>query len=160
VDTCLQCHDKVGEQMSSSHNHLVPYRKNGCLACHSPHAGDKARLLKGKETQVCRTCHSTTFERNESAKFRHQQTASCTDCHAPHGSNHPVMTKATINAVCVGCHTKHEQFTHPIGEKVFDPRTGQVMTCASCHATKGTPYAYHLRFSGQRDLCIQCHREY
>jgi predicted CXXCH cytochrome family protein len=69
------------------------------------------------------------------------------------------MTKGPVNGVCIACHVKHEEFTHPIGENVFDPRTGQVMTCASCHASKGTEYPYHLRFSGRRDLCIQCHRD-
>ena len=160
IDTCLACHAEVGEQMASSHNHLVRYGTNGCLACHSPHAGDNAQLLKGKERYVCGTCHEATFRRQETSKFMHQKTDACSDCHAPHGSNHPVMAKAPINDVCAACHAQHSEFSHPIGEKVFDPRTGQMMTCASCHASKGTDHPFHLKFSGLRDLCVQCHRDH
>jgi predicted CXXCH cytochrome family protein len=160
IDTCLECHSDVAEQMASSHNHLVRYGTNGCLACHSPHAGDDKRLLKGKERYTCGTCHEATFRRMESSDFKHQLTGACSDCHAPHGSNHPVMAKAPINQVCAGCHATHAEFSHPIGEKVFDPRTGQMLTCASCHASKGTDHPFHLKFSGLKDLCVQCHRDY
>jgi predicted CXXCH cytochrome family protein len=87
-------------------------------------------------------------------------TDACNNCHAPHGSNHPAMLKAPINNVCSECHGQHGVFTHPIGENVFDPRTGQMMTCASCHASKGTDYDYHTRFDRKKALCVQCHAEY
>jgi len=160
IDTCLECHPEVSEQMASSHNHLVRYGENGCTACHSPHAGDTERLLKGQERDVCGNCHEATFQRHDSAKFKHQWTGECTDCHAPHGSNHPSMVKAPINDVCGECHGLHGSFTHPIGENIFDPRTGQMMTCISCHATKGSEYEFHTRYNGKRDLCVQCHRDY
>ena len=159
VDTCLACHPQVGEQMASSHNHMLRYGNNGCTACHSPHAGDSANLLKGKERHVCGSCHESTFRRIDEAHYKHTMDGSCSDCHALHGSNHPVMVKDQLNMVCATCHAQHGQFTHPIGEKIFDPRTGQMMTCASCHASKGTDYESHLRFSGARDLCVQCHRD-
>jgi predicted CXXCH cytochrome family protein len=160
IDTCLECHPEISEQMSSSHNHLVRYKDNGCMACHSPHAGDDQRLLKGKERHLCGKCHEATFRRHDKAKFGHSMTDACNNCHAPHGSNHPAMAKAPINAVCSECHGQHGVFTHPIGEKVFDPRTGQMMTCASCHATKGSEFPYHTRLSGKKDLCVQCHAAY
>jgi predicted CXXCH cytochrome family protein len=160
IDTCLGCHPEVSEQMASTHNHLVRYEDNGCMACHSPHAGDDKRLLKGKERHICGKCHEATFQRWESAKFSHQMTDACNNCHAPHGSNHPAMAKAPINTVCSECHGQHGVFTHPIGEGVFDPRTGQVLTCASCHASKGTDNDYHTRFNRKKALCVQCHAEY
>jgi predicted CXXCH cytochrome family protein len=160
IDTCLECHPEVSEQMASSHNHLVRYKDNGCMACHSPHAGDDRRLLKGKERHICGKCHEATFKRRAEAKFSHPMTDACNNCHAPHGSNHPAMAKAPINTVCSECHGQHGVFTHPIGEKIFDPRTGQMMTCTSCHATKGTDYSFHTRFSGKKDLCVQCHATY
>ncbi len=159
IDTCLDCHNEVGEKMASSHNHLVRYGDNGCIACHSPHAGDDKRLLKGKQRHVCGTCHEATFKRLDTAKFTHKMNGPCNDCHAPHGSNHPAMLKAEINDVCSKCHGKHGVFTHPIGEHVYDPRTGQKMTCASCHASKGTDYPFHTRLSGSKDLCVQCHSD-
>ena len=160
IDTCLECHAEVSEQMASSHNHLVRYENNSCIACHSPHAGDDKRLLKGKERHICGKCHEATFKRWESSKFSHQNTDACNNCHAPHGSNHPAMAKAPINNVCSECHGKHGVFTHPIGENVFDPRTGQMMTCASCHATKGTDFEFHTRLSGAKALCLLCHMDY
>lgn len=159
VDTCLECHPDVSEQMASSHNHLVRFGDNGCMACHSPHAGDEKRLLKGKERYVCGTCHEATFRRYDDNKFKHKMVGACNDCHAPHGSNHPAMFKVPINDACATCHAKHSAFTHPIGANVFDPRTGQMMTCASCHASKGTDFPYHTRLSGGKDLCVQCHRD-
>jgi predicted CXXCH cytochrome family protein len=160
IDTCLECHPDVTEQMASSHNHLVRYEENGCIACHTPHAGDDERLLKGKERHVCGACHEATFKRHETAEYNHVMTDACNNCHAPHGSNHPAMTKGPINEVCSECHAQHGEFTHPIGENVFDPRTGQVMTCASCHASKGTDHDYHTRFDRKKALCIQCHASY
>jgi predicted CXXCH cytochrome family protein len=160
IDTCLECHPDVSEQMSSSHNHLIRYEDNACMACHSPHAGDDARLLKGKERHICSKCHEATFERHDTAKYSHQMTDACNNCHAPHGSNHPAMAKAPLNTVCAECHGKHGMFTHPIGEKIFDPRTGQVLTCLSCHATKGTDNDYHTRFDRKKALCVQCHAAY
>jgi len=160
IDTCLLCHPEVSEQMSSSHNHLVRYGQNGCMACHSPHAGDDKRLLKGKERHTCGQCHEATFERYEQEKYKHSMTDACNNCHAPHGSNHPAMFRAPINEVCSKCHERHGVFTHPIGDKVFDPRTGQTLTCGSCHASKGTDFEYHTRFERKKALCIQCHAEY
>jgi len=160
IDTCLTCHPEISEQMASSHNHLVRYKENGCLACHSPHAGDDKRLLKGKERYVCGNCHEATFKRYQEKKYKHQMTDACNNCHAPHGSNHPAMFKGEINEVCSECHGKHGIFTHPIGENVFDPRTGQMMTCGSCHASKGSDYEYHTHFERKKALCVQCHAEY
>jgi predicted CXXCH cytochrome family protein len=159
IDICLGCHDDVGTKMASSHNHLVRYGQNGCTACHSPHAGDDKRLLKGRERYVCSTCHLDTFQRYDAAKSKHVTTDACTDCHAAHGSNYPNMLSGPINSVCATCHEKHSQFTHPIGEKVFDPRTLQSLTCTTCHRSKGSEHFSHLRFDGNRDLCVQCHRD-
>jgi predicted CXXCH cytochrome family protein len=156
-ETCFGCHPDVTEQMASSHNHLVRYGDNGCMACHSPHASDDKRLLKGKERHVCGKCHESTFKRYEAIKFKHTFTDACNNCHAPHGSNHPAMFKDPISSVCDNCHGLHGNFSHPIGEGVYDPRTGQMMTCASCHASKGSEYPYHTRASGTKELCVRCH---
>jgi predicted CXXCH cytochrome family protein len=160
IDSCLACHPEVSEQMASSHNHLVRYKDNGCMACHSPHAGDDKRLLKGKERHLCGQCHEATFKRYETSAYKHQMTDACNNCHAPHGSNHPAMAKAPINEVCNACHGQHGIFTHPIGEKILDPRTGQMMTCISCHALKGSDFEFHTRFERKKALCVQCHAEY
>ena len=161
IDTCLECHSEISDQMASSHNHLIRYKDNGCMACHTPHAGEDNRLLKEKkELHICGKCHEATFKRHDTAEFKHSMTDACNNCHAPHGSNHPAMAKAPINSVCGECHEQHSSFTHPIGENILDPRTGQMMTCTSCHASKGTNYDYHTRFNRKKALCLQCHAAY
>jgi predicted CXXCH cytochrome family protein len=161
IDACLECHPDVSEQMASSHNHLVRYGDNGCTACHSPHAGDDERLLKaGKERHICGACHEATFERRDSSQYKHPATEACNDCHAPHGSNYPSMMKNYPVDVCRDCHSQHVAFTHPVGLYTFDPRTGQQVTCAACHATKGTEFPFHTRGDSNKELCLPCHPEH
>jgi len=62
--------------------------------------------------------------------------------------------------LCGSCHKRHINFTHPIGEKVRDPRNGQATSCMTCHDPMGVDYKYLLRLSGERELCIECHKGY
>ena len=48
----------------------------------------------------------------------------------------------------------------PVGDKVIDQRTGQMMTCVTCHDPMGSPNRYHLVLSAKKELCTQCHRSY
>jgi predicted CXXCH cytochrome family protein len=70
------------------------------------------------------------------------------------------MLKDGGNKTCSRCHETQGKFTHPIGEKVLDPRSGQMVACVSCHNPMGTDFRYNLKLSGTKDLCIQCHRTY
>jgi predicted CXXCH cytochrome family protein len=77
-----------------------------------------------------------------------------------HGSNRRAMLKLDGNAICSQCHETQGKFSHPVGEKIRDPRTGQMMTCVSCHNPHGTSFRHQLIMSGQKDLCTQCHQTY
>jgi predicted CXXCH cytochrome family protein len=52
------------------------------------------------------------------------------------------------------------KFSHPVGDKVIDQRTGQMMTCVTCHDPMGSEHRYHLVMSAKKELCVQCHRSY
>ncbi len=158
---CLECHEEdIQEQLFASHNHLVD-PVNACVKCHSPHASDRDDLLRGRQERVCRECHLDTFTRKEDALHPHPaDEATCKDCHAVHGSNQIAMLKGDGVKVCTSCHETQGKFTHPVGDAVHDPRTGQPVTCVSCHYPHGTNFEYNLKLNGARDLCIQCHRSY
>lgn len=158
-ELCLSCHAGVREQMLAPHTHM--FAGDGtCVECHSPHASDITGLLKAPYEQLCRSCHTDTFDRNRRSLHPHPKTEKCTDCHDAHGSDRLVMLNADGNAVCSRCHKTQGEFSHPVGSEIVDHRTGQGMTCLSCHDPMGTEYRYNLKLSGKKALCVQCHRSY
>lgn len=160
ADKCLECHPEVRAEALAIHNHLTSPSGNSCINCHSPHAGDSDKLFKRKLEQNCRDCHSDTYNNYIEKTYRHPNSALCSDCHQVHGSNSLAMLKGGAIQVCSGCHKSQGQFTHPVGEGVFDPRTGVILTCVSCHYPHGTEFKFNLKLEGSKDLCVQCHRGY
>ena len=160
TEGCLSCHEDIRKATLSLHSHVTTTGGNSCTLCHSPHAGDTPELLKGRQVQVCRRCHEDTFRRHQDKLYIHPKAPYCKECHGVHGSNRLAMLRADGNTVCERCHKTQGKFTHPVGDKVKDPRTGQSMNCISCHLPMGTDYKYELILSGEKDLCIQCHRNY
>lgn len=155
---CLGCHDEVGKAAGMRYSHLSGMgAANVCIGCHSPHAGDGRAMLKGAEPGLCLGCHRDTEKRFASRSHRHPRIATCTTCHTIHGSNRVAMLKMDGNAVCEQCHETQGKFTHPVGEAIRDPRNGTLVTCVTCHLTKGTDQPYHLRLNGEKELCVQCH---
>ncbi len=160
AENCFRCHEDVKGQMMSKHNHLLSFQKNSCLLCHSSHAADDNNLLKGPEEMICRDCHEERFKNAENRLHKHPDSTICLNCHTVHGSNEVAMLRGGGIGVCERCHKTQGQFSHPVGDKVLDPRTGQKMTCVDCHYPHGTDYKFSLKLSGSKDLCIQCHRGY
>lgn len=160
TEVCLGCHGEVAEKTFMSHTHLSGKAVNKCVACHSPHAADEKTLLKGSQAQVCMGCHEDTRVRYEDTLYKHSGAETCTECHDVHGSNLLVMLKGDGNGICTRCHETQGKFTHPIGEKVIDPRTGGMVSCVTCHTPMGSDYKYELKLSGAKDLCVQCHKSY
>lgn len=158
VDTCLGCHDEVGEKALSSHSHLTYRAQNVCVNCHSPHASNTKDMLRGSQVVVCRACHDDTFRRFQDKRHKHTATAkACNECHAVHGSNELAMLREEGNAVCSRCHESQGVFSHPVGDRIRDPRNGQRMDCVSCHNPHGTDYKMNLKLDGQEALCKSCH---
>lgn len=136
--------------------------EQGCVTCHNPHAADEPKLIKGNnERAICLGCHSEIKDQMTKAVSTHPVKAGggrCTVCHQPHQSDAPhLLASKDINAVCSKCHKGHAQFGHPIGSNVIDPRTGQGMSCLSCHNPHASQQRMMLRADAQRGLCVECH---
>ncbi len=160
VGTCLNCHEEVGKARQTIHHHLGGLHENSCIICHSPHAANNKQLLRGDQQEICFSCHPHIDKQMRDSLFTHPGTKKCSDCHDIHGSNRPAMLRGDGNAICNRCHENQGTFTHPVGEKIIDPRTGLMVSCISCHTPMGSNYKYELKLSGSKDLCIQCHKRY
>jgi predicted CXXCH cytochrome family protein len=159
-ETCLECHEEIGEKLKAIHNHQTSKSENGCTSCHSPHASDFENMLRNEQAQVCRNCHSDTYDKYMDQPFKHPDNEICSNCHGIHGSNNLAMLKMDGKATCDVCHETQGVFTHPVGSGVIDPRNGQLMSCVTCHYPHGTVYQANLKLSGSMELCIQCHKNY
>lgn len=159
TDVCLSCHEDKVEAGRSLHSHILPITAgNSCTSCHSPHAGSAKGLLKQEEKSLCLGCHEETARRFDEHVSIHPGKVSCTTCHLAHGGDRPAMLKADGNGICSQCHESQGKFSHPVGDKIIDPRNRQPMTCLTCHDSKSSDYKNTLFLDGERDLCVQCHR--
>lgn len=162
VDVCLQCHEDILPTFNKTYNHLRGNGKeNLCVNCHNPHAGDQDKMFPKNMGLVCRSCHEDTFTRRKDALYLHVDWETCTNCHSLHGSDQFAMLKDEPSKTCAECHEDHSTFTHPLGEDALDPRTGQGMTCVSCHDPNvGTQFKFFLRGGAEKGLCVNCHKGY
>ncbi len=158
---CLSCHSNILKTFRYFHNHLLGgYKKNVCLICHSPHVADTKALLRDKPAHLCESCHNNVKIQRNKSLYVHPHEEECMNCHVGHGSNHPAMLRGDGNSVCIRCHEAQVKISHPVGEKVRDPRNGQPITCITCHEPMGANFKYNLRLSGEAALCLECHKNY
>ncbi|HLA50709.1 MAG TPA: cytochrome c3 family protein, partial [Thermodesulfobacteriota bacterium] len=93
------------------------------------------------------------------SNHKHPKLGICTDCHTSHGSNSQFfLTKGNDTCAMENCHSTQGKFTHPVGEKIIDPRSKTPMDCSTCHNPMGSPEKAILRFEKDRELCVQCHQ--
>ncbi|MBI5376651.1 MAG: cytochrome C [Candidatus Schekmanbacteria bacterium] len=166
VELCKDCHsDMISQVLGKSHVHPALDDNNSCLNCHSPHATDQPKLLKDTMVEVCNNCHPDVIEKIITVKTKHAPVSegTCTACHMPHSSESAFLLKTpTVIGLCGGCHDWQGHSTHPIGEKVFDPRDKthtRTVDCLSCHEPHGNDFERMLRYKVQTELCTQCHQE-
>lgn len=176
-ELCGQCHpDAVKEGRQASFPH-VPAGGGDCVACHNPHTGSGSALLKAPEKELCPSCHDPGGAESGPASGQEGRYLShgkggvrgaggggrggldCTTCHQAHGAERPVLLVQDPIDLCGECHSHEHTATHPLGESTRDPRTGNPMTCRSCHGIHDAPYEYHLYRSEERELCLSCHKE-
>jgi predicted CXXCH cytochrome family protein len=162
-ELCRGCHnDMVNQTMGKSRIHWPLMGKQGCLACHNPHAGKQKGLLKDTMINLCGSCHQDTIKRQEKALGKHEpiMNGRCTDCHNPHASDNLFLTNkpADFDLCSAQCHDWGKHSTHPIGEKFKDPRNKSTpLGCLSCHRSHGTEYKKMLTAPTTTELCVQCH---
>lgn len=160
INLCLGCHKASMTGFNKISSHLIPGRADSlCDSCHNPHASDEKHLLKDKEARVCYGCHNDTKEYVAKSDHKHPKLGACSDCHVSHGSNNQYfLVKGNDTCSQEACHATQGKFTHPVGEKIIDPRSKTPMDCSTCHNPMGSPENSILRFEKDRELCIQCHQ--
>jgi DmsE family decaheme c-type cytochrome len=164
-EICEGCHyDMVVEAFNQRRTHWPLVDEMGCINCHTPHASAEEGLLKGPMLEVCGRCHTDTVARQARSQTEHPPIAEgeCTECHSPHGSDNLfILNEPSSIELCETCHEWETHSTHPIGEKVVDPRNeNMTLQCASCHRAHGTEYKHFIFFETKDEMCVQCHTEY
>jgi len=162
---CEGCHyEEVADAFNKKRVHWPLVDNDGCINCHAPHASPQEGLLKEPMLVLCGRCHSDTVARQERSQTKHEPIADgeCTECHSPHSADNLfLIPEPTYPELCEKCHEWQTHSTHPIGEKIIDPRNKNVsVQCLSCHRTHGTEYEHFLYFETTNDMCVQCHSEY
>lgn len=164
-ELCRGCHSEmVNKMLTRNRTHWPALGKDGCLSCHNPHASKKNRLLKGEMLTLCGGCHKDTIRRQEKSLTKHEpiEKGRCTACHDPHAADTVYLTKqASIIDLCGTCHDWQKHSSHPLGDKVRDPRNKNLsVQCLSCHRAHGTEYNHFIPFPTTNDLCVQCHEKF
>ena len=166
ISLCRGCHnDMLNKTMEKNRIHWPLLSKKACLGCHNPHASDEKALVRGPLRVICGECHIDTMKRQEKVPYKHEPVAEgrCSECHDPHSANSLFLTKKNFDFdLCAAtCHDWSRHSTHPIGEKILDPRNKNLtVSCASCHRTHGTEFKKMLHFKTTTDLCTQCHEKF
>lgn len=162
AELCKGCHNTMyNDAFGKANVHWPLLDKEGCLACHNPHAGKVKGLLKEPMLNLCGNCHADTIKRQNKSLVKHEpvMAGACNSCHDPHSSNSTLlMSKPTTIDQCAVCHDWMRHSSHPIGEKYKDPRNKNMsINCLSCHRSHGTEYKKMLTYPTTTDLCVQCH---
>jgi DmsE family decaheme c-type cytochrome len=161
---CYHCHAQKIDAMNAKDRVHRPVAEGACLRCHTPHASTQKALVARNLKQVCGDCHGDTVQRQVRSPAKHAPVndGKCTSCHDPHGGSEPLLlNKASIVETCGTCHDWHKHSTHPIGDKVVDPRNKNArVSCISCHRAHGTEFAKLMPQPTTTEVCTQCHSEY
>jgi DmsE family decaheme c-type cytochrome len=164
VALCKRCHSTKIEAMATKERVHRPVAAGACLDCHTPHASSQRGLVARNLNQVCGSCHADTIQRQVRSPSKHApiRDGKCASCHDPHGTNEPLLlAKPSVLETCGSCHNWQKHSTHPLGEKVVDPRNKNLkVECLSCHRAHGTEYAKLMPQPSTSELCTQCHSQY
>jgi predicted CXXCH cytochrome family protein len=164
-ELCFSCHKRnLLKYIYVDNDVHVKDAKNPCNICHDYHASDKKNLTM-KESRLCINCHEDTEKRTiamerrlKSIKCIPVKERKCFECHLPAHSELPLDYRADEISLCARCHEAQHKITHPLGSDVIDIRTGQPVTCVSCHSMHSSKAEFMLTHDRRRALCIQCHK--
>ena len=94
------------------------------------------------------------------AMQRHAPPGTYTEQHVA-GTLFGVEMEGTIDFVTANLREIHDykkHSNHPIGEKITDPRNGNLtLDCLSCHRNHGSPFKAFAHYDTDAELCVQCH---
>ncbi|CAN5528561.1 hypothetical protein BH10PLA1_BH10PLA1_16820 [soil metagenome] len=129
-ELCLSCHEPVKNAIAKATvSHSPVTSGKGCLNCHTPHAGDFAKLTNDTPAVMCLNCHDKKIEQNgvtvapatdiaDSTLHKHGELkdGQCGGCHAVHGALENDLLQKPFStafydkfspehfALCFGCH--------------------------------------------------------
>jgi predicted CXXCH cytochrome family protein len=157
---CGDCHEETVELSREASFPHVSAGGGSCVSCHNPHTGDGSGLLEAEPQALCTGCHDPggALSGREGRYVTHSG-FDCTTCHEPHGGERPLLFTDDPVELCGGCHSHEHGVRHPMGEQTRDPRTGDPMTCRSCHGIHKAAGEMYLFEEDQRMLCVGCHKE-
>jgi predicted CXXCH cytochrome family protein len=155
-DLCVGCHGEVVED-SDRYVHDALESKGMCTNCHNPHRGYGKELLRKVGDDICFSCHDEKSKKGRDVVHA-PVVDGCLNCHSAHSSDERFLLSSGINELCESCHADELQMHgHILGEDAKDPRTGEDLTCASCHNSHSSDIPSLLRAEPKRELCMGCH---
>ncbi len=161
---CVSCHDKKEAKYQYFEDDIhLKTAQNPCIICHDYHASDNKNMTMS-ELRLCISCHENTEKRTEAMEkvlksdvCEPIKERKCFECHIPAHSDRPLNYRSDEISLCSRCHASEHKTSHPQGENVLDPRTGEMVTCNSCHSMHSSKDEFMLTHDRKRALCIQCH---
>jgi predicted CXXCH cytochrome family protein len=151
---CFMCHSDYGSTFDKAFVHTPVATGKECVSCHLPHAAHGKDLLRRESDKICFLCHT---ESDFNKKFKHEPAEDCRSCHNSHASDFENLLPTESIELCNQCHETQGSFTHPVGGDLKDPRTGETLTCSSCHDPHSADHDGLLSYDRQKELCQQCH---
>ena len=115
-EVCFACHETKRLDFARFSHHPVdladPRSGMQCTACHNPHGGIGASMLKVERGDLCADCHL-----DKRGPFVYWMSGydpnlgrGCLTCHAHHGANNANLLNLRGRPICLQCHT--DQITH------------------------------------------------
>ena len=179
-DSCLDCHDDVGEAYIHSPHKAdlalpVPGTEAaGCEACHGPGSlhiendGDgyilgldfMSELDADGQVSMCLQCHSGVKSHWFDGPHAGSE-ATCAACHADQvhyavdGAVRPQADYRNPSEFCLQCHqTQIAEFRLPFRHRALEGEVG----CNDCHSPHGATASGNL-FAEMNATCLGCHAE-
>lgn len=177
---CAACHGKIAKPGTGSVHPALFTTRNaaGCLACHSPHMSDQAKLLRRPGPALCATCHGTVAKAAAAKTGHAPAREDCLNCHGAHSGSAPHLLADAPAQVCRGCHDASDAGLR----KAHLGADLNALGCTTCHDAHGTGNAKLLARavhapvldgceschegafnklveSGESTLCLSCHEE-
>ena len=157
---CATCHVNSHQQNMGERN---PHFENdvNCTGCHQVHGGQRARLLKEKEPELCYECHMAV--RGEFAQpYRHPVSDGiirCSECHMVVDEDKRTLSVSRMDAVCFQCH-EYFQGPFPFEHQAAVGYSTEEGGCLTCHRAHGSnvPRMLNRPYEPPNyNLCSQCH---
>ncbi len=170
-DAEMQCSDCHPDKSEGASVHAAVAM--GCDSCHSgSHMGEQpAPKLIAEPPDLCFNCHDQGgFQK----QVLHAPAAGglCLTCHTPHAGQHARLLTADTASLCTTCHDPQSSGrhvmarigsldTHPLQDRPDPSRTGQALSCVSCHHPHSAERErlFPGSASAGPNVCSLCHRK-